>query len=227
MVTLTSRSASGTPDSAVSLRIFALTARADPRSAIARGCITSSTTPETWKYCHADIITAYAQYAAPTATNPQKKRLIGASPSRVGPPVLHPRRERVLEPVRLLVRVRPVEPERVRQPALEQAVTARHDLGDLPPLRRERELLAVADLDVAAARHPVHRLGHRRRGDRHVLGEAGADDGLAAAAEVVDGGQIVLGGGGGGRHARAARRRGLGHHPHYNRSAMLRPHDAG
>src|SRR2546422_7901936 len=84
MVTLTSRSASGTPDSAVSLRIFALTARADPRSAIARGCITSSTTPETWKYCHADIITAYAQYAAPTATNPQKKSLIGASPSRVG-----------------------------------------------------------------------------------------------------------------------------------------------
>src|SRR5256885_12055004 len=84
MVTLTSRSASGTPDAAVSLRIFALTARADPRSAIARGCITSSTTPETWKYCHADIITAYAQYAAPTATNPQKKSLIGASPSRVG-----------------------------------------------------------------------------------------------------------------------------------------------
>src|SRR5207245_2698068 len=31
MVTLTSRSASGTPDSAVSLRIFALRARADPR----------------------------------------------------------------------------------------------------------------------------------------------------------------------------------------------------
>src|SRR2546430_14690245 len=84
MVTLTSRSASGTPDSAVSLRIFALTARADPRSAVARGCITSSATPETWKYCHADIITAYAQYAAPTATNPQKKSLIGASPSRVG-----------------------------------------------------------------------------------------------------------------------------------------------
>src|SRR5437773_2352527 len=84
MVTLTSRSWSGTPDSAVSLRIFALTARADPRSAIARGCITSSTTPETCKYCHADIITAYAQYAAPTATNPQKKSLIGASPSRVG-----------------------------------------------------------------------------------------------------------------------------------------------
>src|SRR5437667_3954721 len=84
MVTLTSRSWSGTPDSAVSLRIFALTARADPRSAIARGCITSSTTPETCKYCHADIITAYAQYVAPTATNPQKKSLIGASPSRVG-----------------------------------------------------------------------------------------------------------------------------------------------
>src|SRR2546427_10941259 len=84
MVTLTSRSWSGTPDSAVSLRIFALTARADPRSAVARGCITSSTTPETWKYCHADIITAYAQYAAPTATNPPKKRLIGASPPPVG-----------------------------------------------------------------------------------------------------------------------------------------------
>src|SRR3989442_4943956 len=84
MVTLTSRSASGTPDSAVSLRIFALTARADPRSAIARGCITSSTPPETWKSCHADIIPGYAQYAAPTATNPQKKSLIGASPSRVG-----------------------------------------------------------------------------------------------------------------------------------------------
>src|SRR2546430_12440996 len=83
MVTLTSRSWSGTPDSAVSLRIFALTARADPRSAIARGCITSSTTPETCKYCHADIITAYAQYAAPTATNPQKKSLIGASRSEV------------------------------------------------------------------------------------------------------------------------------------------------
>src|SRR6266404_5325882 len=75
MVTLTSRSWSGTPDSAVSLRIFVLTARAEPRSAIARGCITSSTTPETWKYCQADIITAYAAYAA--------------SPARVGRSV-HP-----------------------------------------------------------------------------------------------------------------------------------------
>src|SRR5207253_4753846 len=88
-VTLTSRSLSGTPDSAVSLRIFVLTARAEPRSAIARGCITSSTTPETWRYCQADIITAYAAYAAATATNPQKKSLICASPSRVGRSV-HP-----------------------------------------------------------------------------------------------------------------------------------------
>src|SRR6266850_1607085 len=318
MVTLTSRSSSGTPDSAVSLRILALTARADPRSAIARGCITSSTTPETWKYCHADIITAYAQYAAPTATNPQKKSLIGASPSRVGrsvdpdlgrrgqaerdrravsaggdragprrdlddleaaagpdlvapqvfeellvgfgllrdalhhhgraflglregkrldarrprhagdrvavrararhpehlgQPVLDPRRQRVLEPVRLLVRVGPVEPEGVGQPALQQPVTARHDLGDLPALRREGKRLAGADLDIAATRHPVHRLGHRRRGNRHVLGEPGADDGLAAAGEVIDGGEIILRGGGGGRHARTTRRRGLGHHP--------------
>jgi len=47
IVTLTSRSSSGTPDSAVSLRILLFTARADPSSAIERGCITSSTTLET------------------------------------------------------------------------------------------------------------------------------------------------------------------------------------
>jgi len=78
-VTLTSRSSSGTPESAVSLRIRFFTARGEPSSAIVRGCSTSSTTPETWKYCHADIITAYATYAAATATNPQKKSLIDAS----------------------------------------------------------------------------------------------------------------------------------------------------
>jgi hypothetical protein len=55
----------------------------------------------------------------------------------------------VLEPVRLLVGIRPVEPERVGEPALEEAVAARHHLGDLPALRRERELLATADADVA------------------------------------------------------------------------------
>src|SRR3989442_8848902 len=80
MVTLTSRSWSGTPDSAVSLRIFALTARADPRAAIAPGCTTSSTTPETLKDCPADLITAYPQYPAPPATNPQQKRLLRAPP---------------------------------------------------------------------------------------------------------------------------------------------------
>jgi len=47
IVTLTSRSSSGTPDSAASFRILLFTARADPSSAIDRSCITSSTTPET------------------------------------------------------------------------------------------------------------------------------------------------------------------------------------
>src|SRR5919204_4431030 len=314
MVTLTSRSASGTPDSALSLRILFFTARAEPSSAIERGCITSSTTPEIWKYCHADIIPAHATYANATATSPQKTSLMDASALRVGrsvdpdlrgcgqperdrrtvaagrdrarprrhlddleatagpdfvapeilekllvgfgllrdaldddaraflglrererldprrarhpgdgiavrtgarhaehlrQPILHARRERVLEPVRFLVGVGPVQPERVGQPALQQSVAARHDLGDLPALRRERQLLAVSDLDVAATRHAVHRLGDRGRRDGHVLGEPGTDHGLAAAPEVVDGGEIVLGGGGGRRHARSALRRKL------------------
>src|SRR5438067_1022422 len=55
-------------------------------------------------------------------------------PEHLGQPVLHSRRERVLEPVRLLVRIGPVESERVGQPALQQTVASRHDLGDLPAL---------------------------------------------------------------------------------------------
>src|SRR5262247_3246702 len=53
---------------------------------------------------------------------------------------------RVLESMRLLVGVGPVEAERVREPALQQAVPARHDLGDLPPLGGKGELFAAADL---------------------------------------------------------------------------------
>ena len=103
----------------------------------------------------------------------------------------------MLEPVRLLVRVRPVEPEHVGEPALEQAVPAGHDLGDLRPSLREDELLAPPDLDVAAAAHPLDGLRDGRRRDLHVLGQARADHRLAAARQVVDGGQVVLDRGGG------------------------------
>jgi hypothetical protein len=56
-------------------------------------------------------------------------------PQKLGQPVFDPGRERVLEAVRLLVRVGPVEAQRIREPALEEPVTPGHHLGDLTALR--------------------------------------------------------------------------------------------
>ena len=110
-----------------------------------------------------------------------------------GEPVLHAGRQRVLEPVRLLVRLRPVQAERVGEPAFQEPVPPRHHLGDLASPRGERHFLAVAHPDVAAARQAVQRLGDGRRGHRHVLGEPRADHRPAAGLEVVDRGEVVLG----------------------------------
>ena len=110
---------------------------------------------------------------------------------KLGQTVLDPGRERMLEPMRLLGRR--VQPEGVRQPALEETVTASHDLGDLPALPGEHELLlAPRELHVAAAGHAMNRLSHGGRGDAHVLGEPRADHRLAAARQVVDRREIIL-----------------------------------
>ena len=106
--------------------------------------------------------------------------------------VLDTRRERVLEPVSLLVGVRPVEAERVREPALEETMTTGHELGDLPALGGEHQLLAASDLHVPAAGHAMDRLGHRGSRDAHVLGEPGADHWLATARQVIDRREVVL-----------------------------------
>src|SRR4030095_2651079 len=111
-----------------------------------------------------------------------------------GEPLLHHGRERVLEAMRLVVGARPVEPEHVGQPALEQAMTARHGLGDAAALRGEADLLLAREADVALALHAPERLGDGRRGDVHVPREPRADDGLVAAREVVDRAEIVLDG---------------------------------
>ena len=66
------------------------------------------------------------------------------------------------------------------------------------PLRGEDQLLAPADLDVAAAAQALDGLGHGRGRDAHVLGQPRADDRLAAAGQIVDRGQVVLDRGGGG-----------------------------
>jgi hypothetical protein len=94
-------------------------------------------------------------------------------------------------------RVRPVQPERVGEPTLEQAVAPGHDLGDVTTLRGEDQLLAPADLDVTAPAHALDRLGHCRGRDAHVLGQPGADHRLAAAGQIVDRRQVVLDRGGG------------------------------
>jgi len=114
----------------------------------------------------------------------------------LGQTIFHSRRERVLEPMRLFVGVRPVQAERVGEPPLEQPMPARHHLGDLPALAREHQLLATSDLHVAAAGHAMDRLGDGRGRDCHVLGQPGADHRLAAAGQIVDRGQIVLDRGG-------------------------------
>src|SRR4029450_2572010 len=112
----------------------------------------------------------------------------------LGEPLLHHGRERVLEAMRLVVGARPVEPEHVGQPALEQAMTARHGLRDAAALRGEADLLLAREADVALALHAPERLGDGRRGDVHVPREPRADDGLVTAREVVDRAEIVLDG---------------------------------
>src|SRR5262249_60725691 len=99
----------------------------------------------------------------------------------------------------------PLAPAGAVGPPLGPPGPPRPPLGDPPPFRRERELLAVADFDVAAAGHTMHGLGNRRRRNRHVLGEPRADDRLAAASEIVNSGEVVLRGGGRGRDSRSTR----------------------
>ena len=113
-------------------------------------------------------------------------------PSVLGEPLLHHRREGVLEAVRLLVGSRPVQPEHVGEPALEQTMPARHGLGDAEALGGEADLLLARQADIAVALHAPERLGDGGRGDVHVPGEARADHRLVAAGEVVDGAEIVL-----------------------------------
>ena len=121
---------------------------------------------------------------------------------RLGELQLDARRDRVLETMRLFVRVGPVEAEDVGEPPLEETVAAGHDLGHLKAARGQRELLAAPHLHVVAADHAVHGLGDGRRADAHVLRESGADDGLTIPRKIVDRGQVVLDG-------RAGRRAGL------------------
>src|SRR5581483_12004530 len=126
----------------------------------------------------------------------------------LGQPLLDHRGERVLEPMRLVVRARPVQPEHVGEPALDQPMPAGHGLRDAEPLAGEADLLAAAHADVAVLLHAADRLGDGGGRDVHVAREPRPDHRLVGAREVVDGGQIVLDRGRGLVHGRQHTERG-------------------
>jgi len=105
---------------------------------------------------------------------------------------LNARRDGVLEPVRLLVHVRPLEAEDVDQQTFREPVSAHHRLRGGVALTREANFLLRADRDQAVALHTVESRGNGGRSDAQRFDEARGTDGTTLTAKCVDVEEVVL-----------------------------------
>jgi hypothetical protein len=100
--------------------------------------------------------------------------------------------EDVLEPVRLVVHLVDVDPERLGEVQLEQPVVPDHLEGDALSLGGQRNAPIGRVDDERERRELLHHRAGRRRGDTHSAGERGRRDPLARLPELVDLAEVVL-----------------------------------
>ena len=97
----------------------------------------------------------------------------------------------MLEAGRLLVRLHPVQAQRVGEPALHDPVPAHDRLRHHPPGLGEDDLLARVDAHHAVADHPPQGDGDRWPADAQPVRQPGAADALPFRRHVIDGLQVA------------------------------------
>ncbi len=101
-------------------------------------------------------------------------------------------RDSVLEAFGFFVSAGPFEADYVGEQFFCEAVAQDEMLGDFLAFRREFDLAAAADAEVAAAGHALECSGDGGRRDAEVLGESGADGGLLFLDELPDGFKVIF-----------------------------------
>src|SRR5665647_2187314 len=109
-------------------------------------------------------------------------------------PLLHPVAHHVLPAARLLMHVRPLQADHVREQPLGEAVLAHHPGGLEVPIRSQLEVPVTADHHEAVALHPGDRLRHRRTGVAETLRDPRTQRDDALLGQLVDRPQVHLGG---------------------------------
>src|SRR6266403_1625566 len=87
----------------------------------------------------------------------------------------HFRRNRVFQPLRLVVSLRPGQPDYFRQQHLGELMPQRQVFGNLSAFLRQVDLPAALHAHMSVARHALQRGGHRGRSNFQFLGEPRAD----------------------------------------------------
>ena len=119
-------------------------------------------------------------------------RIVGREAERAVDPRLELLRERVLEPVGLVVHVVDADPERLGEVELEQPVVPDHLERHLLAGVRERDAAVGGVLGEPERGELLHHRARRGCGDLLAAGERGRRDPLALGAELVDLLQVVL-----------------------------------
>ena len=113
-------------------------------------------------------------------------------PEELEDPLLHPLRDDVLEPLRLVVHLIPGIAEDLDQEHLQQSVMADQLEGDPPALLRQLlSPIAVVHNEAVLDEAPDH-LADRRGGDAQALRELAGRHRSAIAVKVVKGLEVVL-----------------------------------
>ena len=109
--------------------------------------------------------------------------------------LLHFRRHRVLEALRLFVGLPPLEPEHLDEEPFGEPMAADYRVGVALPALGQMHFFTVIQGDQPLALEPVDHLRHRRGGEAEKLGESRRDDMPVLVRERVNGLEILLDGG--------------------------------
>src|SRR5665647_2123973 len=109
-------------------------------------------------------------------------------------PLLHPVAHHVLPAARLLMHVRPLQADHVREQPLGEAVLAHHPGGLELPVGSQIEVPVTDDHHQAVALHPGDRLRHSRTGVAEALRDPRTQRDDALLGQLVDRPQVHLGG---------------------------------
>jgi hypothetical protein len=119
-------------------------------------------------------------------------RIVRRIAERLVDPRLELLGEHVLEPVGLVVDLVDVDPERLREVELEQAVVSDHLERHLLAVRRQGDAAVGRVLDETECRELLHHRARRRGRDAHLARERRRRDAVVRDPELVDLAQVVL-----------------------------------